>query len=443
MKKILMLGAGSVAKPLAKYLLENNFQLTVASRTVSKAEKLIENNINGKAIGWTTEQLQQLEQLIGEHDLTVSLLPYSHHVMVAKVCIKLQKNLVTTSYVSDEMKKLDQAARKAGVLILNETGVDPGFDHMTAMHLIEKVHQEGGKIKKFYSICGALPAPEEADNPFRYKFSWSPEGVLMASKHGAKFLKDGETVDIANENLFKSPLHTKFPELGEMEVYPNRNSLPYVNLYNIPETETMYRGTFRFPNWCEAMDAIKRLGMLDNESRGFENKSYKEVVAEQLGVYPRNVKEKVAERLQLTLESPAIIAMEWLGYFDKELVKLKSGSNFELTSYLMQNKMMLREGGRDMVIILHSILAEYEDGKKEVINAHLLEYGTNENTAIAKTVALPAAIASKLILNGEIKETGVQIPVNSTIYKPILEELKVNGIAMKEQFGLSLFEMPE
>lgn len=443
MKKVLMLGAGMVAKPMADYLLNKGFMLTIASRTVAKAEKLIGKNKNGKAIGWTTDDLVNLENLISNHDLTVSLLPYTYHITVAKLCIKHRKNMVTTSYVSEKMKELNEDAKNAGILILNEIGVDPGFDHMTAMRIIDRIHEKGGKIKKFYSLCGALPAPEEADNPFRYKFSWSPRGVLMAGNNGAKFLKNGETVEIPTENLFKNPIQIDVPEVGLMEIYPNRDSLQYINLYGLPDTETMYRGTFRYPNWCQSLDAIKALGMLDYEILNFENKSCKEVVSEQLGVYPRNVKEKVAERLNIELHSPAVDAMEWLGYFDKELLKIKSGSTFDLTAYLMQNKMMLPEGARDVVVMLHAFLAEYKNNHKEVIKAHLLEFGNSSDTAIARTVALPAAIATKLILEGKLNETGVKIPVQKNIYEPVLSELEDNNIVMEEQFGLPLYEMPE
>jgi len=262
MKKVLLLGAGMVAKPIAEYILDNNLELTIASRTIEKAKKLIGGKKNGKAIAWNTDQSEVLEKLISEHDITVSLLPYTYHVAVAKLCIRHKKNMLTTSYVSDKMKALDNAAKQAGILIMNEIGVDPGFDHMTAMHVIDKVHEKGGEIREFYSLCGALAAPEEANNPFRYKFSWSPRGVIMAGNNSATYLKNGEIIEIPTENLFKNPVLIDFPEIGEMEVYPNRNSLSYINLYNLKGINTMYRGTFRYKNWCEIMDALKRIGML-------------------------------------------------------------------------------------------------------------------------------------------------------------------------------------
>ncbi len=437
MSKVLLLGAGMVAKPIAEYILENNIHFTIASRTVSKAEKIIGTRANGKAVSWTVDDLTTLELLISENDLVISLLPYAHHVAVAKLCIKHKKNMVTTSYVSPEMKALDAEAHEAGIIILNEIGVDPGFDHMTAMRIIDRVKSEGGKIKEFYSVCGALAASEVADNPFRYKFSWSPKGVIMAGNNSARYLRDGEIVEISSENLFKNPLKIEFPEVGTMEVYPNRDSLAYIGIYGLPDIETMYRGTFRYPNWCECMDAMKTLGLVSTEKQNFDGKTYKEVVAEKMDVYPKNVKEKAAGRLKLDLHSPAIDALDWLGYFGNEKVNLAEGSTFDITADLMLKKMMLPEGERDMVIMLHSFIIEKANGQKDVVKSRLLDFAIENDTSIARTVALPAAIAVKMILNGEITEKGVQIPIAKTIYEPVLNELEKMGIAMVEEWGVT------
>ena len=436
MKKVLILGAGMVAKPMVDYLLNNHIEITVASRTIEKAEKLIKGRKNGTAVSWTADDHETLDILVASHDLTVSLLPYLHHVAVAKTCIRLRKNMVTTSYVSKEMLGLHDEAKKAGVLILNEIGVDPGFDHMTAMRIIDKVHEQGGKIKEFYSLCGALAAPEEANNPFRYKFTWSPRGVIMAGNNGAKFLKNGKVVEIPAEDLFKNPMLIDFPGVEEMEVYPNRNSLTYIDIYQLHGIEAMYRGTFRYRNWCEIMDAMKTLGLLSTEIRSFEGKTYKKAMARQLDVYPANMKEKVTERLRLENNSPAIIAMEWLGLFSDDLVQMNEGSNFDLTVDLMLRKMMLPEGARDMVIMLHSFLVENKDGSHEVIKSRLLDFAAKEDTSIARTVALPAAIAVKMLLDGKINESGVQIPTSRNIYEPVLVELEKLGIKTTEEWGL-------
>lgn len=432
MKKILLLGAGMVAKPLVDYLLKQNYSLTIASRTISKAEKLIQGRKNANAIAWTVDDMESLDKMVSNHELVVSLLPYLHHVSVAKLCIKHKKNMVTTSYISADMKALDAEAKNAGIIILNEIGVDPGFDHMTAMRIIDKVKSEGGKILEFYSLCGALAAPEEIDNPFGYKFTWSPAGVIMAGNNSAKYLKDGEIVQIPTEDLFKNPLHIDFPEVGAMEVYPNRDSMAYIDIYNIPDVQTMYRGTFRYPHWCEIMDVMKKLGLISTEKQNFEGKTLKEVVAEKLDVYPANVKEKVAGRLKIELSSPAVIALDWLGYFSNDRINISEGTTFDITAGLMLKKMMLPEGARDMVIMLHSFVIEKANGQKEVVKSRLLDYATAEDTSIARTVALPAAIAVKMILKSEITETGVHIPIIKNIYEPVLNELEMMGIAMTE-----------
>ena len=235
MKKVLILGAGLVVKPMVEFLLENNFGVTVATTTKEKADRMIKGHPNGSSLRWSTDETDTLEKLVNEHDITVSFLPYRYHALVAKTCIKCKKPLVTTSYVQPEMQALDEAAKKAGVLFLNEVGLDPGIDHMTAMKIIDYMHDNNGKVEEFYSLCGALPAPEAADNPLKYKFSWSPKGVVLASRNSAVYLKKGKKVAVEPENLFKDRFSYDFPGVGDLEVYPNRDSISYTDIYGIPE----------------------------------------------------------------------------------------------------------------------------------------------------------------------------------------------------------------
>jgi saccharopine dehydrogenase (NADP+, L-glutamate forming) len=216
---------------------------------------MLKGNPNGSSLQWSTDDTVTLEKLVNEHDIAVSFLPYRYHVLVAKTCIKYKKPLVTTSYVQPEMKALDEDAKKAGVILLNEIGLDPGIDHMTAMKIIDHIHDKGGKVEEFYSLCGALPAPEATVNPMKYKFSWSPKGVVLASRNSASYLKKGKQVIIESINLFKDRFSYNFQGLGELEVYPNRDSISYIDIYGIPEASTMYRGTFRYKGWCETLDA--------------------------------------------------------------------------------------------------------------------------------------------------------------------------------------------
>ena len=437
-KKILILGAGMVVRPIVSYLLEKNYHVTVASRTQSKAEAMTAKHKNGTAIGWTVDQQDKLDQLILEHDITVSLLPWVHHIMVAEKCIEHKKNLVTTSYVKPGMQALHQKAADAGIIILNELGLDPGIDHMSAMRIIDQVHAKGGKIEEFYSLCGALPAPEAADNPFKYKFSWSPKGVVMASNNDGKYLRHGKMVEVLTENLFKNPLSVTFPEVGKLEIYPNRDSIPYIDIYGIKGTQTMMRGTFRHPGWCESIDAMKALKLLTTDTYDFTGKSYADMLFMLIGeTNSANIKEKTAAFLGISVDAHAMKALQWLGLFDYKPMNRQKDTPFEITSDLMIEKMELGREERDMVAMQHVFLASYPNEKKEVIKSSMLDFGTPAtHTAVARTVALPAAVGVEMILSGEIKEKGVHIPVIPGIYNPILDKLEEMDIKMIEEFGL-------
>jgi saccharopine dehydrogenase-like NADP-dependent oxidoreductase len=435
--KVLILGAGMVVQPIVDFLLANDIKVTVASRTLAKAQKAIRNNTHGNAIAWTIDEPGRLDAMIAEHDLVVSLLPYTHHVAIAELCIRHDTNMLTTSYVSDAMKALDARAKDAGIIILNEIGVDPGFDHMTAMRIIDKVHDEGGLIEEFYSLCGALAAPEALDNPFKYKFSWSPKGVVMAGNNDARYLENGHEVYKPTEDLFKNPMQIDFPGAGPMEVYPNRNSLPYIEMYGIPEAKTLYRGTFRYKNWCETMDLLKALRLTKYDQYTLKGLSYKAFTAMVAGMEKaEDLKMTIAEKYGISPSSPALEAMDWLGLFSEAPVHLETGSPFDVVSDLMIDKMMLGEGERDMVILQHMFTVKKADGKREKIVSRLLDFGDENYTSIARTVALPAAIGVKMILDGKISNTGVHIPISKDIYEPVLIELEKLGIAMIEEFGL-------
>jgi len=443
MKKVLILGAGMVVKPIVTYLLDKGYFVTVATRTRSKAEDMIQGHPNGAAVAWTVDNTPALDEMIKSHDLTVSLLPWIHHIMVAKHCIEHKKNMVTTSYVKPEMKALDQESRYAGIIILNELGLDPGIDHMGAMRIIDHVHKLGGKIEEFYSICGALPAPEAATNPFKYKFSWSPKGVVMAGNNDGNYLRHGKVHYIPTQDLFKNPLSVYFPEVGKLEIYPNRDSMPYIELYGIPETKTMMRGTFRYPGWCESLDTMKALKLITSDNYDFTGKTYADMVAMLIGsIDSNNIKQKAAEYLGLPTDAYALSALEWLGVFDHVAMNRQNETPYEITSDLMIAKMELGREERDMVAMQHVFLASYPDGKREVIKSSMLDFGTlATDTAVARTVALPAAVGVEMILNGEITEKGVHIPVIPGIYNPILDALEKMNIKMVEEFGLPKSEI--
>jgi len=431
-----------VVNPIVRYLLDKNIIVTVATRTKSKADEMIGGHPNGRSVAWTVEQESELDGMIADHDLTVSLLPYLHHLMVAKKCIRLKKNMVTTSYVKPEMLALDAEAKQAGIIILNELGLDPGIDHMSAMRIIDHIHDKGGSVEEFYSFCGALVAPEVEENPFHYKFTWAPKGVVMAGNNDGNFLKNGVVKYIPTENLFRNPLKVDFPKIGILDVYPNRDSLPYKELYGIPEAKTIMRGTFRYEGWCEIIDAFKVLKLITYDKLNLEGLSYAGFMAKMIGeTTTENIVAKVAAKLGVKINARPIVAMEWLGLFSNSPMNRKEDSPFEILSDLMIAKMMIQPEERDMVVMQHTFLASYPDGKQEVIKSRMLDFGTlKTNTSVARTVALPAACGVEMILQGRISAKGVHIPVIPAIYNPILDQLETMNIRMVEEYGLPVSE---
>jgi saccharopine dehydrogenase (NADP+, L-glutamate forming) len=442
MKKVLILGAGLVVKPMVEYLLKNNFGLMIASPMKDRADEMIKGNPLGTSLDWSMDDSAMLEKIVAEHDITVSLLPYKYHSDIAKVCLRHGKSLVTTSYIQPGIMDLDESAKKAGVLFLNEIGLDPGIDHMTAMSIIDHIHGKGGKVEEFYSLCGALPAPEAADNPMKYKFSWSPKGVILASRNSALYLKKGRKIFIEPSDLFKDRFNYNFPGIGDLDVYPNRDSVSYIDIYGIPETKTIYRGTFRYKGWCETLDVMKNLNMLDDTAYDYSGKSYIEYLSERSGLEIKDLRKKLAGKLGIPMQSTAIKSLDYLGFFSDEKLKYHESTPFEITSDRMIKKMLLSGNERDTVILQHIFLAVYPDGSREVIKSSMLDFGSPAtNTSISRTVALPAAIAVKMILEERINVKGVHRPVIPQIYKPVLEELRTLGVEMKEEYGLPESEM--
>jgi saccharopine dehydrogenase-like NADP-dependent oxidoreductase len=439
MQNVLVLGAGLVAAPLVRYLLDRaRFGVTVASRTLGKAQALVGGRPPGRAVAFDiTKDEVALEELIARADLAVSLLPYVYHVRVAEQCVRHRKPLVTTSYVSKRMRALDEAAQEAGVILLNEIGLDPGIDHMSAMRIIHRVHDAGGQVKSFRSYCGGLPAPDANDNPLGYKFSWSPRGVVLAGRNKARYEENGHVVEIPNARLFANHFVTWVEGLGDFEAYPNRNSLPYIERYGIPETETMYRGTLRNLGWCDVMQKLNELGYFSLEERAdLAGKTFRQVMAELVHRSGKDEEDKlekdVAAFLNLSPNSGVMAALEWLGLLDDTPISDRR-TLLDVLADRMLVKMPYREGERDMVILVHEFVVAYP-GRQEFITSTLVDFGIpGGDTSMARTVGLPAAIGARLILERKIALAGVHIPVLPEIYKPVLGELEQLGIACVEK----------
>jgi saccharopine dehydrogenase (NADP+, L-glutamate forming) len=434
MKKVLILGAGLVAKPIIEYLLQQGYKITVASPLKERADEMINHHPNGSSVYWSMDDREVLGTMISANDITVSLLPYKFHADVASICIQFKKALVTTSYVQPEMQALDEDAKKAGIILLNEIGLDPGIDHMSAMKIIDRIHKNGGKVDEFWSLCGALPAPEAVNNPFGYKFSWSPKGVILASRNSALYLKKGKQVFVPPADLFKDRFEVEFPGVGILEAYPNRDSVSYKDIYCIPEARTVYRGTLRFKGWCEILDFMKSINMLDDTVIDYSGKTYRDFIAERTGLKSNDIKKDLCKKAGVEPDSIAPEALEWLGLFEEKNMNASRTTPFEITSDLMISKMSLAGNERDMVVLQHIFHVIYGEGRKETIRSTMLDFGTPAtNTSIARTVALPAAIAVTLIMEKKINLTGVQRPVVPEIYEPVLAGLEKLGIRMTEE----------
>ena len=436
MNKVLVLGAGLVAGAHTRYLLEQpDFHVTVASRTVRKAKDIIKDYPNGEARQLNVADEAALEGLISQADLSVSLLPYAYHPTVAQLCVKHRKHMVTTSYVKEPMVQLDGAAQEAGVILLNEIGVDPGIDHMAAMKIIHQVQRDGGEITSFTSWCGGLPAPEANSNPYGYKFSWSPKGVLLASRNSARYLKDGKEVVIPGEELFDHRWTVPVEVEGQMidfEGYPNRDSLPYMKTYGITTTRGMFRGTLRNVGWCETMKKIVDLGLVDTDKLDdIAGLTFAQFTARLIGS-SGDLKQDLAAYLNIAEDSQVMSRLEWLGLLSDDPLPVKKGAPIDILTARMLEKMQFEEGERDLLILQHEFVAEYPD-QKQKITATMVDFGTPYgDTSMSRTVGLPAAIGVRMILQGKINLTGVHTPVVPEIYEPVLEELERLGIGFTE-----------
>ncbi len=434
MKKVLVLGAGLVVRPLTQYLLDRGYAVTVATRTVSKAEHLVAGHEQGTALQLLMDDREAVARLIAGHDLTISLVPPPFHPTVARMCLDAGRNLVTTSYIGDPMRSLDAEAREKGLLLLNEIGLDPGIDHMSAMKTVDHVHAQGGRIVSFVSTCGALPAPDAADNPWGYKFSWSPIGVVRAVRNDARYLDDGEVVDVPSERLFSGCWTTEIDGVGTLEVYPNRDSLGYIDLYGIHDVKRMFRGTLRYPSHCAAWSKIAALDLVDEtEEFDFSGMTMRQAFAASTGLPEDDLEQALARRLGITTEDQLFERLEYIGLFGDGPAPGGRGTRCSLFAGALEESLVFTDGQRDMVALQDTFVVELPGGRRERHRSLLVDYGIpGGDTATSRTVSLPAAIATRMILEGRIEATGVHAPTIPAIYDPVLDGLAEQGITLKE-----------
>lgn len=440
MKNILVIGAGLSSSYLIKYLLAQattyNWQITVVDSNIEVAQNKVANHPNATALTLNANNNAEVAQLVSANDLIISLLPATMHIHVARVCVMLKKHLITASYVSPEMQSLHNDALNNDVLLLNECGLDPGIDHLSAMKMIDEVKAKGGSIDVFKSFCGGLVAPEFDDNPWNYKFTWNPRNVVVAGQSTAQYLEQNELKFIPPQRIFTQTEEVNIKNHGAFESYANRDSLSYIKPYGIENAHTVLRGTLRKKGYAKAWNNLVKLGLTDDSFviHNTQNLTYRELVS---AFTPGNNLAKLEERvctfLNLTTEQDEFKKLVWLGLFENTKINLPEGSPAFILQQLLQQKWKLQKGELDMIVMYHEIEASYPN-KKEKISSALVVKGENEVlTAMSKTVGLPMAIAAKHLMLGNIKLRGVVIPTMPELYNPILNELTEYGISFEEK----------
>ena len=440
MKKILVIGAGRSATTLISYLLDNavinNWMITIADYSEYLAKQAVGNSVNAKAIFFNVTDDSQREEEITIADIVISMLPASMHILVAEDCVRLKKNLVTASYVSDEVAALDDKAKQAGVLLLNEIGLDPGIDHMSAMQIIDQIKADGGKLTSFKSFCGGLVHPDYDDNPWNYKFTWNPRNVVLAGQGTAQYIEGGEIKYIPYNKLFNRTENMSVLDSGEFEAYANRDSLSYRKSYRIENISTLLRGTLRRSGYSKSWNYLLQLGLTDDTYviENSEKLSYRSYLNMFLpGSDEMTLEEKFCKEFGIREDSEEFQKIKWLDIFSDKKVDLENATPAQVLQKILEEKWTLSAEDKDMIVMQHQF--EYTlDGVNKKLNSSFVVFGDNQrDTAMAKTVGLPVAIATKLILNGEITSVGVKIPTTKDIYIPVLKELAENGINFVEE----------
>lgn len=438
MKRILVVGAGLSATSLIDYLLnkseENDWNVVVGDFDLSLAEQKINSHPRGTALHFDVFDIEQRNDAIREADIVISMLPARMHVLLAEDCVIQGVDMITASYVSDEIKALHEKANEKGVLLLNEIGLDPGIDHLSAKKIIDEIHSKGGEITLFKSFCGGLVAPEYDDNPWNYKFTWNPRNVVLAGQGTAQFIRNNLYKYIPHHKLFKRVEEVEVLNEGIFEAYANRDSLSYRDVYNLSEIPTMLRGTLRRPGFSRAWDVFVQLGMTDDtfELSNVSEMTHREFVNSFL-VYDtvKTVENKIQE--YFTIDDEVMQKLTWLGLFENTKIGLEKGTPAQVLQHILEQKLSLKADEKDMIVMQH--LFEYTlNGDDHKLKSSLVLKGKDQlNTAMSMTVGLPVAIAAELILTDKIKMSGVKIPIDKEIYLPVLEKLKEFGIDFVEE----------
>lgn len=441
MKKVLILGAGLSASSLIKYMLDHSekfdWKIKLGDMSVEMAEKKINGHKNGEAFEFNVSNIEQVNSEVKNADIVISMLPARFHHTVAEVCVELGVKMVTASYVSKEINALNNRAKEKGVILLNEIGVDPGIDHMSAMQVIDKIKAKGGEMIEFESNTGGLVAPKNDNNPWNYKFTWNPRNVVLAGQGNSQFLHNGRYKYIPYNKLFERTERINVLDLGEFEIYPNRDSLSYREIYGLQDVKTMFRGTIRRPGYCKAWNAFVQLGMTSDEYifTNSKNSTYREFINSYLPFsVDKRVELKVAEYLKVDEDSSIMYKLRWLGIFKDEVIGLENATPAQILQKLLVKKWSLDAEDKDMIVMQHQFVYRLNQQYKKIYSS-MVVFGEDQiHTAMSITVGIPVAIATKMILTGEISGlTGVHVPTIKEIYNPVMKELENYKIKFIEE----------
>lgn len=441
MNNILIIGAGRSSTALIKYVLEQaknyNWFVTIADADHEAAAKKVAGHPQGRATWLDATKVNDRRELIQRADVVVSLLPAHLHLEVAQDCLKLKKHLITASYISKQMYALGDEARERALIFMGEMGLDPGIDHMSGKQKIDQIKAKGGRLKSFRSYTGGLVAPESDDNPWHYKFSWNPRNVVLAGQGTAQYLEDGKLRYVPYNRIFAQTRTIDVPNMGEYEVYVNRDSLLYRELYDLGPIPNLLRGTIRHKGFCKAWDALVKIGLTDGSFPILDSEDI--TYHELLDAYVANsapgssVKEKVANLIGEPVDGETIKKLDWLGLFSKKKIRMRSAAPSLILENLLLEKWKLQDGEKDMVIMQHEL--EYELARKnyKLTSTMVMTGDDSYSTAMSKLVGLPIGIFVKHVMLGNINSIGVNIPVMKEVYEPVLEELKEYGVVFHEK----------
>ena len=442
MKKIVLLGAGKSSNVLISYLskwaIEKGWYSYIGDVDLVGTQKKIANLPACEAFQFDIQEENSFISFIQNADIVISMLPAMFHIQIATSCLKYKKHLITPSYISEEMMALHEEALNNRLIFMNEIGLDPGIDHMSAMKIIDKLHNKNAIITSFTSYCGGLIAPEYDNNPWHYKFTWNPRNVVLAGqgKGGLRYLTEQQYKYIPYFNLFKNTKSIEIKNHGRFEGYPNRDSLKYIPIYGLNNIDTMIRGTLRKEGFCEAWDILVQLGLTEDTYKLTLQKdcSYADFTNSFLNHTHLASKQAIEKTIKATISQETFDKLNWLDLFNKEKRIKHDGSPAFILQSILEEKLNLEPGDKDMIVMIHELEYTTSDQKKEKIISSLVVTGKDEiETAMAMTVGLPIGIICKMILDGDYGEYGVQLPISKGLYEPVLKELETYGIQFNEE----------